>query len=96
MSSNYVVSVPKLKGRENYAEWAFAVENFLMLEGTSDCILETKPEEAAADAKTKAKLILTLIRRFTYISRKSRVQRSCGINSNNYSMTRDLLGELVC
>ncbi|CAH2109147.1 unnamed protein product [Euphydryas editha] len=60
MSSNYVVSVPKLKGRENYAEWAFAAENFLVLEGTSDCILQTKPEEAAADAKTKAKLILTI------------------------------------
>ncbi|GBP34017.1 hypothetical protein EVAR_24932_1 [Eumeta japonica] len=60
MSSNYVVSVPKLKGRENYQEWAFAAENFLVLEGTSDCIKVTNPNEAAADAKTKAKLILTI------------------------------------
>lgn len=60
MSSNYVVSVPKLKGRENYQEWAFAAENFLILEGTSDCIKVTNPDEAAADAKTKAKLILTI------------------------------------
>ena len=25
--------MPKLKGRENYDEWVFAAENFLMLEG---------------------------------------------------------------
>lgn len=60
MSSNYIVSVPKLKGRENYSEWAFAAENFLILEGTFDYIKGSKPEEAAADAKTKAKLILTI------------------------------------
>lgn len=60
MTSNYVINVPKLKGRENYGEWAFAAENFLVLEGASNCIKETKPEEAAADAKTKAKLILTI------------------------------------
>lgn len=63
MSTNYLVSVPKLKGRENYSEWAFAAENFLVLEGMSDCIKsETIPAEigAAGDAKTKAKLILTI------------------------------------
>lgn len=59
-TSNYIVSVPKLKGRENYSEWAFAAENFLVLEGMSECINQTKPAEAAADAKTKAKLILTI------------------------------------
>ena len=36
MASNYVVSVPKLKGRENYSEWCFAAENFLVLEGMLD------------------------------------------------------------
>lgn len=61
-SSNYLVSVPKLKGRENYSEWCFAAENFLVLEGMVGCI---KPEPdhppvAADDAKTKAKLILTI------------------------------------
>lgn len=61
MTSNYAVSVPKLKGRENYSEWAFAAENFLILEGTADYITKAvKPEEAAADAKTRAKLILTI------------------------------------
>lgn len=63
MSTNYLVNVPKLKGRENYSEWAFAAENFLVLEGMSDCIKsETILAEigAADDAKTKAKLILTI------------------------------------
>lgn len=60
MATNYAVSVPKLRGRENYSEWAFAAENFLILEGMYDYIKTTKPEEAAADAKTKAKLILTI------------------------------------
>lgn len=63
MTTNYLVSVPKLKGRENYSEWAFAAENFLVLEGMSDCIKsETIQAEigAAGDAKTKAKLILTI------------------------------------
>lgn len=61
-SSNYLVSVPKLKGRENYCEWCFAAENFLVLEGMVKCIKPTTgtTPEAADDAKTKAKLILTI------------------------------------
>lgn len=62
-NSNYVVSVPKLKGRENYSEWCFAAENFLVLEGMLGCIKpETGQKEipAADDAKTRAKLILTI------------------------------------
>ena len=57
MAANFIVNVPKLKGRENYGDWAFAVENFLVLEGLSKCITEVVAEE---DAKTKAKLISTL------------------------------------
>ncbi|GBP51859.1 Retrovirus-related Pol polyprotein from transposon TNT 1-94 [Eumeta japonica] len=46
--------VPKLKGRENYSEWAFAAENFLILEGMSDCIKsETVPEEIGAAGFTR-------------------------------------------
>lgn len=63
MTTNYLVSVPKLKGRENYCEWAFAAENFLVLEGMSESIKsKTIPAEigAAGDAKTRAKLILTI------------------------------------
>lgn len=62
-SNSYVVSVPKLKGRENYSEWCFAAENFLVLEGMLGCI-KSEPHqpciEAADDARTKAKLILTI------------------------------------
>lgn len=62
MAINYIQSIPKLKGRENYDEWSFAAENLLVLEGIVHYIkpipnTEIKPEE---DAKTKAKLILTI------------------------------------
>lgn len=62
MAVNYIQSVPKLKGRENYDEWSFAAENLLVLEGMVHYIkpiagIELKP---ADDAKTKAKLILTI------------------------------------
>lgn len=62
MSTNYLASVPKLKGRENYDEWTFAVENVLVLEGTLHCVQpvvgkDIKPED---DAKTRAKLCLTI------------------------------------
>ncbi|CAH2109248.1 unnamed protein product [Euphydryas editha] len=42
MAANYIVNVPKLRGKENYSEWVFAAENFLILEGMMKCI---KPEE---------------------------------------------------
>lgn len=62
MSTNYLVNVPKLKGRENYTEWCFAAENFLILENMEHCIkpVAGKITEAADDARTKAKLILTI------------------------------------
>lgn len=61
-SSSYVVNVPKLKGRENYREWAFAAEKFLILEGILSCIKPSpgKDVEAAGDTRTEAKLILTI------------------------------------
>lgn len=62
MASNaFLTNVPKLKGRENYQEWAFAAENLLVLEGTANYIKqECVKDTAAEDAKTKAKLILTI------------------------------------
>lgn len=57
MAANYFLNVPRLKGRENYSDWAFAVENFLVLEGLSKCLTEVVTE---SDAKAKAKLILTI------------------------------------
>lgn len=62
MAANYLVNVPKLKGRENYNEWIFAAENFLILEDKLHCIKPGtgKLIEAADDARTKAKLIMTI------------------------------------
>nr|CAI5825264.1 unnamed protein product [Callosobruchus analis] len=59
MAINYMPSVPKLLGRDNYEEWAFAVENFFVLEGLSKCIDGTETD-AGTIAKAKAKLVLTL------------------------------------
>lgn len=62
MSGNYAINVPKLRGRENYDEWAFAAENFLVLEG----VFVTEPAPAvteataAEDRKAKAKLVMTI------------------------------------
>uniref|UniRef100_A0A2H1WW51 SFRICE_034329 n=1 Tax=Spodoptera frugiperda TaxID=7108 RepID=A0A2H1WW51_SPOFR len=62
MSTNYLASVPKLKGRENFDEWTFAVENVLVLEGMLHCVKpvvgkDIKPED---DMKARAKLCLTI------------------------------------
>lgn len=83
MAANYIVNVPKLRGRENYSEWQFAAENFLILEGMMKCI---KPEEDARlfaedDAKTKAKLILT-------------IDSSLYVHIRNVSTTKDLWEKL--
>jgi hypothetical protein len=58
MSGNYSVNVPKLKGRENYDDWAFAVENFLILEGVDLSSQQVLNEES--DRKARAKMILTV------------------------------------
>ena len=56
-TGSLLANVPKLKGRENYNEWAFATENMLVLEGLSKCIFTV---DEANDAKAKARLILTI------------------------------------
>ncbi|KAG5884028.1 hypothetical protein JTB14_014801 [Gonioctena quinquepunctata] len=58
MTSNSIASVPKLKGRENYDDWAFAVENYLILDGLKGCIDGTEAD-AVKVRQAKAKLILT-------------------------------------
>ncbi|KAG7307913.1 hypothetical protein JYU34_006528 [Plutella xylostella] len=73
MAGSYIVNVPKLKGRENYDEWAFAAENFLILEGVDinkkqPAASQTAHAAAAASTtivdtdaqKAKAKLIMTI------------------------------------
>lgn len=54
--------MPKLKGRENFDDWAFAVENLLVLEGANKYLTEegTDATAVATDAKARAKLILTI------------------------------------
>lgn len=58
-SGNYLVNVPKLKGRDNYDDWAFAARNFLVLEGMD---IDAIPANlsAAEDRKATAKLIMTI------------------------------------
>ncbi|CAK1554381.1 unnamed protein product [Leptosia nina] len=63
MAMNYLQSVPKLKGRDNYDEWSFAAENLLVLEGMIQYIKPAVPGadiKIADDERTKAKLILTI------------------------------------
>ncbi|KAG5880144.1 hypothetical protein JTB14_000012 [Gonioctena quinquepunctata] len=56
-SNNYLANVPKLQGRENYEEWSFAMENFLVLEDLSKCIDGTETEN---ELVAKAKVVLSL------------------------------------
>lgn len=51
--------VPKLKGRENYDDWAFAIENFLTLEGLSNT-LDGSEKNSSQVAKAKPKLVFIL------------------------------------
>ncbi|CAH2001960.1 unnamed protein product [Acanthoscelides obtectus] len=62
MSSSYLANVPKLKGRENFEDWAFAIENLLVLEGAEQFIKQegTDAEARLLDARTRAKLALTV------------------------------------
>lgn len=54
-----MANVPKLKGRENFDDWSFAVENLLILDGLNGCIDGTETD-ADKISKAKAKLILTI------------------------------------
>lgn len=60
-TNSFIANVPKLKGKANYNEWAFAAENRLILEGKLN-FSKTEGVDAniAEDAMTKAKLILTI------------------------------------
>lgn len=58
-SGSYLLNVPKLKGRENYDDWAFAARNFLIFEGID---IDAIPVDLshAEDRKAKAKLVMTI------------------------------------
>lgn len=75
MAVNYIQSIPKLKGRDNYDDWSFAVENLLVLDNLVNYIksepdagFEIKPSD---DAKAKAKLVLTIDPGLVYLLKKT-------------------------
>lgn len=59
MSANLLSSIPKLRGRENYDEWAFVAENYLVINSLNKCI-DGSEEDATIDSKAKAQLILSI------------------------------------
>ncbi|KAG5882789.1 hypothetical protein JTB14_023628 [Gonioctena quinquepunctata] len=59
MAVNFLSSVPKLKGPENYSDWSFAVHNMLVLDDLKTCLDGSETSETK-DEKAKAKLILTV------------------------------------
>lgn len=59
-----LTNIPRLTSRDNYSEWTFAVENFVVLASAEKYIRELlrseDDDQSAAqveDAKTKAKII---------------------------------------
>ncbi|XP_072378706.1 uncharacterized protein [Diabrotica undecimpunctata] len=56
--TNYLASVPKLMGRENYDDWSFAIEN--VLDGLSKCLEENGERNAETQNKARAKLWLSI------------------------------------
>lgn len=59
MAVNYLANVQKLLGRENYEEWAFAMQNLLLLDGYSNCLDGSETDEEKKQ-KAKAKLVLSI------------------------------------
>lgn len=59
MSFSILPSIERLRGRENFDTWKFAVENYLILDGLWNSVLgtETKPEKLA---QAKSKIILLI------------------------------------
>lgn len=57
--SSYIANVPRLKERENYNDWAFSAENFLVLQEKMDSV-KIENTLVANNATTKDKLILTI------------------------------------
>lgn len=79
LAGSLIASVPKLRGRDNYEEWAFAAENFLLLEGLQKCIngAETDTEKIS---KARAKLILMIDSQLYIHIKETKQQVNCGKN----------------
>lgn len=54
MSNNLIASVPRLKGRENYREWAFAMKHFLALDKLDTFVIEVENAAATESTSTTA------------------------------------------
>lgn len=59
MSNGLIANVPRLKGRENYREWAFAITHFLTLDKLTEA-LEGTETNADKIAQAKSKLVLSI------------------------------------
>lgn len=49
---DFVWSVEKLRGSENYHDWSFSMENYLELKGYGDCIVEDKSQPSSSSSAT--------------------------------------------
>lgn len=58
-SSSILASIPKLKGRENFATWKFAIENYMEFSELSDCLTGTETD-AKKISKAKTQLIMAI------------------------------------
>ncbi|KAK9731497.1 protein of unknown function (DUF4219) [Popillia japonica] len=58
--ANFLPSIEKLSGRENYNNWAFAMQAYLEHEDLWSCIVDIPdtPEQLKWDAKAKSKIIM--------------------------------------
>lgn len=58
-SSSILASIPKLKGRENFATWKFAIENYMEFSELSGCLdgTESDPKKVS---KAKTQLIMAI------------------------------------
>ncbi|KAJ6641532.1 hypothetical protein Bhyg_06471 [Pseudolycoriella hygida] len=56
-SGNFMTTIEKLNGRENFITWQFAVQAYLEHEGLWECVLGNE-DDAEKNIKAKSKLIL--------------------------------------
>lgn len=59
MAANMLSTIEKLKGRDNYPTWKFAMENYLLCAELDKCILGTE-KDTGKDAKARAHLVLSI------------------------------------
>jgi len=52
-------AIEKLRGRENYNTWQFALESYLELDGLWKCVLGTEPD-IEKNARARAKIVLCI------------------------------------